>query len=45
MRDQLFPIKVNSVNRCTILDEYGQFRLEIAEKLGKENEVQIAKLA
>ena len=45
LRDQLFPIKVDSVNRCAILDEHGQLRPDITEKLGKENEVEIAKLA
>jgi hypothetical protein len=45
LRDQLFPIKVDSVNRCAVLDEHSQPRPEIAEKLGKENDVQIAKLA
>jgi hypothetical protein len=45
LRDQLFPIKVDSVNRFAVLDEHGQVRPKIAEKLGKENDVQIAKLA
>jgi hypothetical protein len=45
LRDQLFPIKVDSVNRSAVLDEHSQPRPEIAEKLGKENDVQIAKLA
>jgi Zinc knuckle len=45
LRDQLFPVKVDGVNRCAVLDEYNQLRPEIADKLGKENEVQIAKIA
>jgi Zinc knuckle len=45
LRDQLFPVKVDGVNRCAILDESNQLRPEIAEKLGKENEVQIVKMA
>ena len=45
LRDQLFPVKVDGVNRCAVLDEHSQLRPEIAEKLGKENEVEIAKLA
>lgn len=31
LRDQLFPIKVDSINRCAILDEHSQLRPEIAE--------------
>src|SRR5258706_1963369 len=45
LRDQLFPIKIDGVNRCAVLDEHNQLRPEIADKLGKENEVEIAKLA
>jgi Zinc knuckle len=45
LRDQLFPVKVDGVNRCAVLDEYSQLRPEIADKLGKENEVEIAKMA
>jgi hypothetical protein len=45
LRDQLFPIKIDSVNRTVVLDENDQIRLGIAEKLGKENNVQIAKMA
>jgi hypothetical protein len=44
-QDQLFPVKVDSVNRSAVLDEYNQPHPEIAEKPGKENNVQIAKLA
>ena len=45
LRDQLFPVKVDGVNRCAVLDEHSQLRPEVAEKLAKENEVDIAKLA
>jgi hypothetical protein len=45
LRDQLFPIKVDGVNRLAVLDEHNQLRPEITDKLGKENEVQIAKLS
>ena len=45
LRDQLFPIKVDSVNRFAVLNEYDQLFLKIAEKLGKENNVHIAKIA
>ena len=45
LRDQLFPVKVDGVNRCAVLDEHSQLRPKIAEKLGNENEVEIAKMA
>jgi hypothetical protein len=45
LRDQLFPVKVDGVNRCVVLDEQSQLRPEITDKLGKENEVEIAKMA
>jgi hypothetical protein len=45
LRDQLFPVKIDGVNRCAVLDEHSQVRPDITEKLGKENEVEIAKLA
>jgi hypothetical protein len=45
LRDQLFLVKVDSVNRYTVLNEHNQLRPEIAEKLGKENDVEIAKMA
>ena len=45
LRDQIFPVKVDGVNRCAILDENSQLRPDIANKLGKENDVHIAKLA
>jgi hypothetical protein len=45
LRDQLFPVKVDSVNRYAVLDEHNQLRPDIAQKLGKENDVEIAKIA
>lgn len=45
LRDQLFPVKVDGVNRCAVLDQNGQFHPEIANQLGKENEVEIVKMA
>jgi hypothetical protein len=45
LRDQLFPIKVDGVNWSAVLNEYNQPHPEIAEELGKENNIQIAKLA
>jgi hypothetical protein len=45
LRDQLFPIKIDNVNRTVVLDEHSNIRPGIAEKLGKENNVQITKMA
>jgi hypothetical protein len=45
LRDQLFPVKVDGVNQSAVLDEHNQPHLQIAETLGEENDVQIAKLA
>lgn len=44
LRDQLFPVKVDGVNRCAILDESNHLRPEITENLSKENDVHISKL-
>jgi hypothetical protein len=41
---KLFPVKVDGVNRCAILDESNHLRPEITENLSKENDVHIAKL-
>jgi hypothetical protein len=45
LRDQWFPVKVDNANRTAILDHEGKVREGAAEALGKENGVQIAKLA
>ena len=37
LQDQLFLVKVNSVNQCAVLNEQSQLRPKIVEKLGKEN--------
>lgn len=44
LRDQLFPVKVDNVNRTAILDEEGKARHGIEAALGRENGVQIAKI-
>lgn len=44
MRDQLYPVKIDSARRDFILDEFNQVRPEAAEILSKENNVQIAKV-
>jgi hypothetical protein len=45
LRDQLYPVKVDNANRSAVLDQSGSIQPETAEVLGKENEVQIAKMA
>lgn len=45
LRDQWFLVKVDNANRIAILDHEGVVREGAAEALGKENGVQIAKLA
>jgi uncharacterized coiled-coil protein SlyX len=44
LRNDLYPIRVDSVKRTAVLDEGGNVRTEAAEALGKENDTQIAKV-
>jgi hypothetical protein len=45
LRDDLFPIRVDNVNRTAVLDERGNVRSSVAEDFGKENDTQVAKVA
>lgn len=45
LRDQLYPVKVDNANRTAVLDAQGKVLPGAAEALGKENEVNIAKIA
>lgn len=45
LRDELYPIKVDSVNRTAVLDENGNIRQGAAEALGQENETTVAKIS
>ncbi|KAJ6436838.1 reverse transcriptase [Purpureocillium lavendulum] len=45
LRDQLYPVKVDSVNRSAVLDSDGNVLTGAAEALGKENNVTIAKIS
>ena len=40
----MYPVKVDNVNRTTILDQDGKVLPSAAEVLGKENNVHIAKI-
>jgi hypothetical protein len=44
LRDQLYPVKVDNVNRTAVIDHEGKVLPGAAEALGKENEVQVAKV-
>lgn len=45
LRDQLYQIKVDNANRTEVLEKDGSIRADAVEKLGKENNVKIAKIA
>ncbi|KAL2146339.1 hypothetical protein VTI28DRAFT_4364 [Corynascus sepedonium] len=45
LRDQLYPVKVDNVNRTAIIDHEGKVLPRAVEALSQENEVQIAKIA
>jgi hypothetical protein len=45
LKDDLYPIRVDSVNRTAVLDEIGSVREGASETNGKENDTQIAKIA
>ncbi len=45
LRDQLFPVKVDNVNRTAVIDHEGKVLPGATEALGQENDVHIAKLA
>jgi hypothetical protein len=45
LRDQLYLVKVDNANRTAILDQEGNILPRVTEVLGKENEVNIAKIA
>ena len=45
LRDELYPIKVDNVNRLAVLDDNGEIRAGAAEAFGQENETTVAKMA
>lgn len=45
LRDQWYPVKVDSACRTAVLDEFGELRTGTVEMLEKENEVKVAKLS
>lgn len=44
LRDELYPVKVDYVSRMVVLDEANTIRSGAAEEIGKENDVQVAKV-
>lgn len=44
LRDQLYPVKVDNVNRTVVLSDRGEILPGTEESLGKENDVQVAKI-
>ena len=45
LRDQLYPVKVDNANQTAVLDTDGNILPGVAEALGTENKVNIAKIA
>ncbi len=45
LRDELYPIKVDNVNRLALLDESGEIQSGATETLGQENDATVAKVA
>lgn len=44
LQDQYYQVKVDGVKRTVILDEGNNIRAEAADEIGRENEIQIAKV-
>ena len=45
LRDDLYPIKVDSVRRTAVLDENNKIQMGATEGFGQENEATVAKIA
>ncbi|KAM6504661.1 hypothetical protein FSOLCH5_15522 [Fusarium solani] len=45
LRDDLYPIRVDNVNRTAVLDEMDEVRSGAAEAFSQENDTQVAKIA
>lgn len=45
LRDDLYFIRVNSVNRTVVLDETGNIRTRATKVIGEKNDTQVAKIA
>ena len=45
LRDDLYPIRVDSVNHMAVLDEMDNIRTRAAEAFGEENNTQVVEIA
>jgi hypothetical protein len=45
LRDELYPIKVDSVNKAAVLDDKDEIRAGVAAAFSEENEATVAKIA
>ncbi|KAJ5464916.1 uncharacterized protein N7458_000602 [Penicillium daleae] len=45
LRDELYPIKVDSINKTVVLDEKGEIRAEATAVFSEENKTTVAKIA
>lgn len=45
LRDELYPIKIDSVNKAAVLDERGEIRAEATAVFSEENDATVAKIA
>ena len=45
LRDELYPIKVDSVNKAGVLNEKDEIRAGAAAAFSEENEATVAKIA
>ena len=45
LRDELYPVKVDHVNRLAVLDDLGEIRSGAAEAFSEENDAGVAKIA
>ena len=45
LRDELYPIKVDSVNKAAVLDENDESRAGAAAAFSEENDATVAKIA
>lgn len=45
LRDQLYPVKIDNVNRAGVLDGENRLLADAARTIGKENNIEIAKVA
>lgn len=45
LRDDLYPITVDNINRTAMLNERNEVRAGVTETLGRENDTEVAEIA